>query len=152
MSNLIANFNNENEEMVPEISEVSGRLYSEGVDLNAKAKLTYNNSITASIEVAIDQNLENFTEIYGTNGKIKILEPWLPQKKSAIEVYKNNQIQKFNIESKLSIYANQIKLFDRFANLKKIEGDSNAMSLENSMNYLKVISKWRDLLQKNESR
>ena len=40
--------------------------------------------------------------LYGTNGKIKILEPWLPQKKSAIEVYKNNQIQIFNIESKLS--------------------------------------------------
>ena len=120
MSNLIANFKNKKEEMVPEISEVTGRFYSEGVDLNAKAKLTYDNSITASIEVAIDQNLENFTEICGTNGKIRILEPWLPQKKSAIEVYKNNQIQNLILKV-LSIYANQIKLFDRFANLRKLK-------------------------------
>ena len=152
MSNLIANFKNKKEEMVPEISEVTGRFYSEGVDLNAKAKLTYDNSITASIEVAIDQNLENFTEICGTHGKIRILEPWLPQNKSVIEIHKNNQIQKFNIESNLSIFANQIKLFDKFANLNQIESDSNAMSLENSMNYLKVMSKWRELLKKNESR
>ena len=120
--------------------------------MNAKAKLTYDNSITASIEVAIDQNLENFTEICGTHGKIRILEPWLPQKKSVIEIHKNNQIQKFNIESNLSIFANQIKLFDKFANLNQIESDSNAMSLENSMNYIKVMSKWRELLKKNESR
>ena len=70
--------------------------------MNAKAKLTYNNSITASIEVAIDQNLENFTEIYGTTEKIKILEP-IATKESAIEVYKNNQIQKFYIESNLHL-------------------------------------------------
>ena len=57
-----------------------------------------------------------------------------------------------NSKSNLSIFANQIKLFDKFANLNQIESDSNAMSLENSMNYLKVMSKWRELLKKNESR
>ena len=52
------------------------------------------------------------TEIFGENGKIKILDPWLPKKKNIIELYKNNKIQKIFSNSQLSLFAGQINFFN----------------------------------------
>ena len=147
-SNLISNYINEAEEILPEIEEVSGEIHSIGVDLNAKAKLVYNNSITSEIEVSINKNLSNMTEIFGENGKIKISDPWLPKKTNIIELYKDNKVQKIVSNSQLSLFAGQINFFNLCAVGKKNLVNSTAMSIDNSVNYVKVMSKWKDLLFK----
>ena len=80
MSSLVANFNNKDEELIPKIEMVSGKIHKLGVETHAKAKLVFENSITADIFVSLDRNLENSTKIFGSDGKMIIPEPWLPSK------------------------------------------------------------------------
>ena len=54
-------------------------------------------------------NLQNICKI-GSKGYINILNPWLPGKESQIEFKATNILCK-RIESKISIYANQIKMY-----------------------------------------
>ena len=116
MSNFIANLNTANNETLPTIEEVSGKIFQTGVDLNAKAKLIYNKSINAEIFVSLEKNFDNSTEIFGTNGVMRIRSPWLPEKDSFIEIVKNGESKKYYTNCKFSIFANQIDVFDSLAN------------------------------------
>lgn len=151
MSNFIANLNNTNNESLPTIEEVSGKIFQTGVDLNAKAKLIYNKSISAEIFVSLEKNFDNSTEIFGTNGVMRIRSPWLPEKDSFIEIVKNGGSKKYYTNCKFSIFANQIKVFDILAKGSNLK-DNHAMSIDNSVNYMKILSKWKKQLLKNESK
>ena len=150
MSNLIANIHNPNKEIIPILEDVSGEIHNFGIDLNARAKLNYSNSIISEINVSINENMENITEIIGENGSMKILDPWLP-KNNIIEIHRNNQIEKIDSKSNLSIFANQINYFNDCAKNIQPNVNSTAMSLDNSVNYLKVLSDWKKILLKNEN-
>ncbi|MDC0619166.1 Gfo/Idh/MocA family oxidoreductase [Pelagibacteraceae bacterium] len=143
MSNLIANIYNEIE-IVPTVSKVTGKMHKSGVDLNGKANLSYSNGIISEIEVSIIENLVNSTEILGSDGMIKILEPWLPNKDSVIEIHKNKNIKKLNTFSDLSIFASQINLFNNSIKNKKIKDNYPAMSIDNSINCIKTMIEWKE--------
>jgi dihydrodiol dehydrogenase / D-xylose 1-dehydrogenase (NADP) len=143
MSNLIANIYNE-KEIVPKVSEVTGEMDISGVDLSGKAKLSYSNGIISEIEVSIIENLENTTEILGSDGMIKILEPWLPKKNSVIEIHKNKNVKKLNTSSDLSIFASQINLFNNSIGNKNIKDNYPAMSIDNSVNCFKTMIEWKE--------
>ena len=151
MSNLIANIHNDNNEIIPILEDVSGEIHNFGIDLNARAKLNYSNSIISEINVSINENMENITEIIGENGSMKILDPWLPKKNNIIEIHRNNRIEKIDSNSDLSIFAYQINYFNECAKNIKPKENSAAMSLNNSVNYLKVLSDWKKMLLKNEN-
>ena len=73
------------------------------------------------------------------------------KKKNIIEIHRNNQIEKIDSNSNLSIFANQINYFNDCAKNIKPKENSTAMSLDNSVNYLKVLSDWKKILLKNEN-
>ncbi len=142
MSNLIANISND-KEVMPVISETAGKVYTTGVDLNGKAKLTYDNGIVSDIEVSIVENLENNTVITGTDGVIKILNPWLPGKDSVIEIHKNKSVKKEYINTDLSLFACQINLFNFSVKEKNFKKNYPAMSINNSVDCIKTMVEWK---------
>ena len=143
MSNLIANLNNKNE-IIPKINNIKGKIYETGVDSEAEANLEYENGITSEIKVSILANLENITTIAGTKGIIKILNPWLPKKENIIEIHKNGKIIKLNTFSNLSLFANQIQLFENIVKNRKLESDFHSMTVENSINCMNVMTQWKN--------
>ena len=71
-----------------------------------------------------------------------ISNPWLPQKKSVLEVNSNNRYYKNFINSKLSLYANQIQnVSDIFLSQKK--DITNLFDIEKSLICMNLIEKWR---------
>ncbi len=150
MSNLIANITNEKKDIVPEIKNINGTIYKSEIDLNAKAELFYNNGITSKINVSINKDLENKTIIYGTNGKIIINDPWLPNKNSIIEIDKNDKVQKLKTESNLSIFASQIDFFNQNVKKGNLVGEYPSMSIDNSVDCMQILSKWKKEIFKNE--
>jgi predicted dehydrogenase len=142
MSNLIANVNNE-KEIAPTISEIKGKMHETGVDLNGRAKLFYSNGIESNIEVSITEDLENNTIIYGTDGFIKITNPWLQNKESVIEIHKNNGIKKLNTHNDFSLFAHQIELFNNSVRKKNLGDNYPAMSIDNSVNCIKTMMEWK---------
>ena len=72
----------------------------------AKKGSLVNKKITANIGAAIRLQMKNQTSIIGTKGSILINDPWLPNKKSAIEISSKERTYKSLINSELDIYAN----------------------------------------------
>jgi predicted dehydrogenase len=150
MSNLIANLN-QTKETIPTVSDIKSKTFETGVDTEVDAKLEYDNGIISEIKISIIKNLDNITIIEGTEGAIKILDPWLPKNENIIEIHKKNEIKKLKISSKLGLFANQINLFEKFANDKTQQNNFYAMSLENSVNCLNVMMQLKEKIINNEN-
>ncbi|MDA9629591.1 Gfo/Idh/MocA family oxidoreductase [Candidatus Pelagibacter sp.] len=112
-----------------------------GVDDDATAILNCNNKFRGNIHVSLKSHLDNTCTIYGTKGHIKLKDPWLPNLKSEIEVLSNNNhFYLKTINSKLSIYANQIQnISESFANPNK---KFDFFDIEKSLINMKLINKW----------
>jgi predicted dehydrogenase len=110
------------------------------VDDNATAILNYNNKFEGKIHVSFTENLNNICIIRGSKGFIKINEPWLPHKNSTIEVSSNKHFYIKSINSKLSVYANQIEqVSEKFIDQNK---KLNLFDIEKSLVNMKLISNW----------
>ena len=150
-SNLIGGIGNEKENDNPELIDVSGSLCETGVDDIAYATLLYKNNIKSKIGVAIRLNMQNKTIIEGTKGKLIIENPWLPEKKSVIEVKTNDRYYKSFINSKFEIFENQINLVNKFILENKKEGDYPCMNWKNTLNNMYTLNNWKKkLIKKNE--
>lgn len=151
ISNLLANIGSAKENKIPEIRKVIGKIHSD-IDINAEAELLYHNGITSKIKVSIEENLDNSTIIYGSDGKLVICEPWLPNKESVIELHKNGEIKKFKTECNLSVFASQIDIFNKNIEKHNLECGYPSMNIDNSVNYMQIISKWKDKIFENENK
>jgi predicted dehydrogenase len=112
---------------------------SEVVD-DATAVLDYENKFECKIHVSFKENLNNICKINGSKGFIKINEPWLPNQNSTIEVSSNKHFYIKSINSKLSIYANQIEKVSQ--SFMKKNTKLNLFNIEKSLINMKLTSNW----------
>ena len=86
--------------------------------------------------------------IYGSNGKIIVPNPWIPEKKSFIEIHnKSNYYKKF-INSKFSIYANQINFFNKKVLNENKDLVKTFMTNEESLINMSILDKWQESIRK----
>jgi len=113
-----------------------------GVDDEAIAHLSYDNKFEAKIHVSIKNDLNNICIIKGSKGSIKIIEPWNPGNNSIIEVTNNKHFYAKSVNSKLSVYANQIeKVSESFLDRSK---KLNLFDIEKSLINMRLMSNWLD--------
>ena len=145
--NLIANLKYINID-VPEIIDVSGSISETGVDEIAYATLIFKKKIAAKIGIAIRLNMKNHTLIKGSKGNILINNPWLPPKKSAIEVNSKQSYYKSFINSELDIFANQINNVNKCILEGKKEADFPGMTWKDTLNNMFILGEWKKKLFK----
>lgn len=125
---------------------VKGSFLSTGVDDYAEAEVLINNDIKCSIKVSIKENLSNKVSIKGSKGELVINNPWLPDKKSTLDIKNDSSFYKKFINSELTIYANQIqKISENFEN--KIKNDKFAVNILDSLHIMKNLSLWSNLIR-----
>ena len=111
-----------------------------GVDDDANIILDYDNKFQGKLHVSLKSHLNNICIINGSKGYIKINNPWLPDKKTNIEVSSNGHYFIKTINSHLSVYANQIQnVSDSFIN------NNNAkylFDINKSIINMKLIENW----------
>ena len=126
------------------LENINGSLGKTGVDESAEADLIFNEKLKMTIKTSLRENLKNNCIIYGSKGKILIPKPWVPDKKSIIEIYTGNTYYKQFLNSKLSAYAQQIDFF----NQKNFNNKENLfytfMSNEESLLNMKILSEWKN--------
>jgi predicted dehydrogenase len=126
------------------VENIKGNIGVTGVDESAEASLIFDTNIKMSIKTSLREELENNCTIYGSKGKIIIPSPWVPDKKSVLEIYTGNTYYKQFLNSKLSAYAQQIDFFNkRNFNDKKNLVDT-FMSNEESLLNMKIIGEWKN--------
>ena len=110
------------------------------VDDDAMAYLNYGNKFEAKIHVSIKDNLSNICVIRGSKGSIKIIEPWTPGINSTIEVTNKKHFYAKSVNSKLSVYANQIeRVSESFLDHSK---KLNLFDIEKSLINMRLMSNW----------
>ena len=114
-----------------------------GVDENAEAKLHFNCGGIAEISVSIRKNLENIVEIFGTKGRIKIFQPWLTPRESKIELQNNHKKIIINNLIDKDIYAVELDKASKAIIENKKEIEFPGINLEQSLEYIKILEKWK---------
>jgi len=150
ISNLIANLYNEKENL-PLIDKAKGKFYDTGVDTDLYAVLKYPNGILSEIQVSITKNLENTTTIFGTDGILNILNPWLPGKESVINLKKKNEQKELKSFSSLSLFANQIDVFEKIVKDKSLQKNYHSMNIDNSVNCMNILMQLKKRIENNEN-
>jgi predicted dehydrogenase len=111
------------------------------VDIEANANLTINDKINCDVKISLNENLENFSTIYGSKGSLIVNQPWLPEKKVFLEINSKERYFKKFINSELTIYAEQIKnVSNEF--LGKNNSKKKLFNIDKSLNNMKYLDKW----------
>jgi|TARA_B110000114_G_C15050465_1_gene381039 predicted dehydrogenase len=130
------------------LTKTNGTFSSTGVDDESEAEILIGKNIQANCKVSFRKNLDNSCIIYGKRGTIKIPTPWLPPQKSYFEVINKSSYYKKFITCEKSVYASQI---ETIANLfiKNSTSETNSVSINESIEIMKILDKWRASLIKN---
>ena len=134
-------FLNENEKL--KLINAEGSFVSTGVDNYAKINFLSEQNIELNVKISLKENLENNCKIYGTDGIIIVPAPWLPPKKSYLEIIKDNSYyKKFTITDK-SVYAIQIENVSNKFNKIKDKENKLLVDINSSVDIMKILDLWR---------
>ena len=134
------------EQKVPniKIENIKGAIGVTGVDESAEANLIFDTNLTMHIKTSLREELKNNCIIYGSKGKIIIPSPWVPDKRSILEISTGNTYYKQFLNSKLSAYAQQIDFFNKKNFNDKKNLVDTFMSNEESLLNMKILSEWKN--------
>ena len=136
---FISLFNNEKNDLAFKSS--SRKICNTQVDIAASANIIINNKINCKIEISLEKNLKNNSIIYGSKGHLIVNSPWLPEKKTFLEIFTNTRYYKLFTNSNLSVYANQIKnISNEF--LEKNNDESKLFKISESLENMKYLNQW----------
>jgi aryl-alcohol dehydrogenase-like predicted oxidoreductase/predicted dehydrogenase len=140
--------------MNPISFKAEGELNSQGIDLNASAKLKFEDGSVAEIKSATDKQTETDVVISDNQLSLIVNQPWhcgeFTDRKSDIRILnKDGTEEKYEIETEKGLYAIQIDHFSELFNNRSIESlliphnDShgNMISLDSWRKELKVFYK-----------
>ena len=124
-----------------------GKFTETNVEDYAEAEIEIDNKVKCQIKVSFKDNYENRTIIEGKKGKLIINEPWMPGKKTTLEISQGVSYYKKLVNSDLSLYANQIEMVsDSFEKNKK--DDKFLVNIDDSLSIMKNLSIWSELIKK----
>ena len=125
-----------------EFKNISGEICHTNVDICASAKLLINNKIECKIQISLKENFKNKSIIKGSKGTMVVNYPWLPEKKTFLEISSKHRYYKTFINSKLSIYANQIQnISNEF--IKKEITNNKLFNISKSLENMKYLDYWK---------
>ena len=124
-----------------EFKNIKGEICKTNVDITASADLLLNDKINCKINVSLKKNFKNNAIINGTKGSIIVNHPWLPNKKTFLEVVNENRYYKTFITSSMSVYANQIKnVSNEFLKKKNIQ--VNLYNISKDFKNMRYLDYW----------
>jgi len=121
------------------IINIKGSYSSTNVDDHAEVELESRTNIKTKFIVSFKQNYKNKCILYGEKGHLKIEFPWIPEKKSYIEIFNSNSSYKKFINSKYSVYANQIENVSLNFENNDDKSIYNLVDIEESLKIKKIL-------------
>ena len=137
-------FQKGNKDISYNIVKANGKMNFRGTDDDAFLKIKFNNLFEANFEISIKRNIRKPTIVYGTKGKIIIPNPWLPNKKTSIELIRDEDKEIKNISSIYSVYANTIKAASDAIEKNNIYCEYPNMSWQDSIITSKILNEWKN--------
>tara|TARA_Y100000992_G_C21271741_1_gene497304 strand:+ start:737 stop:1720 length:984 start_codon:yes stop_codon:yes gene_type:complete len=124
------------------IINAKGSFANTGVDDFAESELLINNKIIGNAKISFKENLENNCVIYGKKGTISVPSPWLPSKRSFIEVKKGGSYFKKFVESKIDVFGHQIQIVSSYFDKKEITKNDLLIDIDKSLKINNILNTW----------
>ncbi|TVR58591.1 MAG: oxidoreductase [Spirochaetaceae bacterium] len=125
-----------------------GRVGKTGVDEWTAAVLTFENDIIAQVSTAVRSALDNTVEVYGSEGKISVSNPWVANRKTAdngkIVVTVKGESKTYDVPADKTSFAIEADRVARTIAEGKKQADSPAMSWDDSLGNLATLDRWRE--------
>ena len=128
-----------------EFIKSKGTFSSTGVDDESEIEVSVGKNIEAYCKVSLKENLDNYCKIFGKKGIINVSSPWLPAKKSFIEIKNGNSYHKKFITSNKTIYATQIETISNLF-LGKETKNNYCVDIDQSVKIMKILDQWKKSL------
>jgi predicted dehydrogenase len=112
-----------------------------GVDLRARATMTFDSGMVADVSCAISQALPNSVTIWGSAGVLTLSEPWLPgpSRPASIALRTRDGQQQVSESTGEPLYAAEA---DELA--RSVErGESGGMPLDDTLGNMLALDRWR---------
>ena len=119
------------------------------VDEHATASLQFRSGIIATVSTGIGVELENVVRIYGTEGYIRVPNPWLPGNDglgTKILIYANGNptAREIAVESPNWLYALEAEAVAAHIDFR--QAPSPAMSWDDTLGNMKTLDQWRQAI------
>ena len=145
MARLIAGIaNGKNFEEPIEVRGVGYISEKSRVDEYAVASLKFPGGIIAELSTGVAVDQENVVRIFGKEGSLIVLNPWIPSREGGLTkilVNKEGEIQEISIETKEWLYALEADTVAK--NIEAGQASSSAMTWEDTLGNMKTLDLWR---------
>jgi predicted dehydrogenase/aryl-alcohol dehydrogenase-like predicted oxidoreductase len=129
----------------PEEVKAVGRLDpGEGTDMVATAVLKFPGGITAQLSTAMQVELANQVQIFGSTGYITVTQPWFSGQNGArilIRRSGSGEIEEIDTSDPVDLYAYELDLVA--AHCKEGQAPSPAMTWADTLGNLRTLDAWR---------
>ncbi|MBV8779902.1 MAG: aldo/keto reductase, partial [Phycisphaerae bacterium] len=120
-----------------------------GVDEWAIASLRFHGDIVAELATGVAVNQRNVVQIFGSEGNVLILNPWVPARDGGDEkiiVHRNGETAptEITVHSDLPLYG--IEADTVAMNLERRQATSPAMSWDDSLGNMAALDRWRQAI------
>ena len=124
-----------------EIIESNYSLCETEVDIDAEIHLKLNNKIDAIGKVSLAENLDNICKIYCEDATLTVPSPWLPPKKTFLEIETKGRYFKEFINSNKNVYDHQISEISKSFEGKN-EDNPSLVNIEKSLEISRILDEW----------
>jgi predicted dehydrogenase/aryl-alcohol dehydrogenase-like predicted oxidoreductase len=126
----------------------AGRLGPSGVDEVAYGILTFGNGVTAEIAAAVARAMDNSCTITGTNGWIRILDPWVPGRNegpsdATLEITAGGAMRTEVLRDPRMLFAFEAELVSRAILDGALEAPAPAPNWADSIGNNTTLDRWR---------
>ncbi len=127
----------------------AGQLHPEtGVDTVAIANLKFEGDIFAQVATGVRMSTDSAVRIYGTEGNIYVLTPWLPAREGgSVSIHvtrKGKGTEEIKIETEKYLYGFEADTVARY--IENRQADSPAMSWDDTMGNMQTLDRWREAI------
>ncbi len=140
LSILIASLTNNLKETDIKVLDIKKELGETNVDIEAYAKLLFNDSFFSQIGTSFKNQLGGISEIIGDKGSIKINSSWFGGDKVIKTIKGNNYIIDSNTNK--NIYSYQIENISKNLSLNIFQPQYPGMSLKETLLNMYIIDEW----------
>ncbi len=119
-----------------------------GVDEWAAAVLSFENGIIAQVSTAVRASLDNSLEVYGSEGRLTVANPWVANRQEAdpgrIVVTVKGQSTTHEVPAERTSFAYEADVVARAVAEGHTEAAGPAMTPADSLGNIAVLDRWRD--------
>lgn len=134
-----------------------GRLFAEPLELSAvghidmqtktdmwtTASLRFEGDIVASCSCAVRMKAELTAVIYGSEGRIKVTNPWFAKGEVLVDYDDSRKSESFNTRTERNLYVYEIESFASELRGKPLGAREVGMRLDDTLGNMKALDRWR---------